>query len=60
MSMAMSGCSKCYDTPCTCGHEWRGKDKGSIKSVLTDLYEYGMSDEEANEFIESHNLGKEY
>lgn len=22
--MSMSDCEKCWDTPCTCGHEYRG------------------------------------
>jgi len=24
--MAMSDCAECWDTPCTCGHDYKGMD----------------------------------
>ena len=29
--MSLSDCEKCWDTPCTCGHEW---DRYSLKYLL--------------------------
>ncbi len=41
--MAMSDCAKCWETPCVCGHDYRGwtvdqlkRQIQMLKSVLAD------------------------
>lgn len=35
--MSLTDCSECWDTPCTCGHEWR---KMSIQQLESKHKKY--------------------
>jgi hypothetical protein len=35
--MGMSDCEKCWDTPCTCGHDYRDWTKGQLRSQIAML-----------------------
>ena len=40
--MALSDCIKCWDTPCTCGHEWEKYNKEQLEKhlvMILDVYE---------------------
>ena len=38
--MAMSDCIKCWDTPCTCGYEYKDMSKESMAEMLIGMLGY--------------------
>ena len=38
--MAMSDCMKCWDTPCTCGYEYKDMNKESMAEMLIGILGY--------------------
>lgn len=35
--MAMSDCEKCWETPCACGHDYRGYSKNKLMDVYNAI-----------------------
>ena len=35
--MSLSDCAKCWDTPCTCGHEYRDWTEKRLEDQITML-----------------------
>ena len=61
--MSLSDCPKCWDTPCTCGYEYRKMRKEyriKLASVILGIEESKLSNLVSEEMPEKHPLyGKE-
>ena len=38
--MAMSDCAKCWETPCSCGHEYKNYTKEKLADHIADITNY--------------------
>lgn len=38
--MSMSSCIKCWDTPCTCGYDYRNYDVEKLVDFLSSVLSY--------------------
>lgn len=48
--MAMSDCEKCWNTPCTCGWDYKGLTNIAMADFIADILRY-RSKEEAKQIL---------
>ncbi len=43
--MSLSDCEKCWDTPCTCGNEYKNYSKDALIKLMSSMLNYFSKDD---------------
>ena len=56
--MSLSDCEKCWDTPCTCGWDYRNWEKEKIIEFFTKILKYHKDDKDVILNNVTNNMNK--